>query len=91
MRLVRYGGKENGLMVIGSASELRRLGEALLSIPDEAPDLSSERWPPVVAEAFIEADQDYKLSFNLDTVAGDIPKSNFPRRWPFGWPPSDKK
>lgn len=80
MRLVRYGGRENGLMVIGSASELKRLGEALLSIPDEAPELSPEHWPPLVAEAIIGAGRDYKLSFHLDTEVGDVPKSNFPRQ-----------
>lgn len=84
MRLVRYAGKEDGLMVIGNASELRQLGAALLALPEDVPNLSSERWPRLVVEVGVDATQDYKLSFSLDTTAGDIPKTNFPRRWPFG-------
>lgn len=84
MRLVHYAGKENGLMMIGSASELRQLGQALAAIPENAAEFSQEAWPPLVAEAHLDGDRGFVISFNQDTTARNIPKSNFPRRWPFG-------
>ena len=38
MRLHRYRGKENGLMVIGTASELRMLANSLLFFLADKPD-----------------------------------------------------
>jgi hypothetical protein len=85
MRLHRYGGKENGLMIIGSESELRRLGEALLSLKETSPDRLPGRWPRSLATFSIDTSPDFKLSFHLDIPDGDVPASNFPRRlWPFG-------
>lgn len=82
MRVVQYSGKENGLMLIGSATELRELGQALLKFTANAPERSPETWPPFAADVEIALHGEYSVSFHLDTTAGDNPKTNFPyRRW----------
>ena len=78
MRLHRYRGKENGLMVIGTASELRTLGQSLLSLTDPASELSEQHWPPLLMQVVIDHSSDFQLSFHLDTVLGKEPKSNVP-------------
>jgi hypothetical protein len=42
VRMVQYSGRENGLMLIGSATELRELGQALLKFTANAPERSPE-------------------------------------------------
>ena len=74
MRMHRYGGRENGLMIIGSPQELIALGRALLSAGDSA----SQDWPERVAETTVDGAQDFLVSFHIDTVKSDKPKTNFP-------------
>ena len=83
--MVQYSGNENGLMLIGSATELRELGQALLKFTATAPERSPDAWPPVAAYVDIASDREFNVSFHLDTTAGDNPKTNFPyRRWLWG-------
>jgi hypothetical protein len=78
MRLHRCRGKETGLMLIGSASELRTLGQSLLSFAQTASELSEQHWPPLAAHVATDPAGDFQLSFHLDTVSGTEPMSNFP-------------
>lgn len=50
LRLRLYQGRESGLMIIGTAEELGRLGEQLIGARAVLPDGAIEHWPPLVAE-----------------------------------------
>ena len=78
MRMHRYRGHENGLMIIGTATELRALGQSLLEVNDEALGLSFQSWPEHVAQIAIDTGDNFPLSFHMDTGAGDKPSTNFP-------------
>ena len=78
MRLHRYRGRENGVMVMGTASELKTLAEALLSFTASAPEKSPEKWPPFITRYVTDRSADFLLSFHLDTEAGNEPPSNLP-------------
>jgi len=65
-------------MLIGSASELRALGQSLLSFAQTASELSEQNWPPLAAKVIIDPPSDFQLSFHLDTVSSTESKSNFP-------------
>lgn len=76
MRLHRYRGRENGLMVIGTASELRSLANALLAFAADKPEKAAADWPPRAMEVPIAPD--FPLSFHLETTSGEKPASNLP-------------
>ena len=76
MRLHLYRGKENGLMVMGTAAELKSLANALLAFASEKPERSTAEWPPVATE--INVAPNFLLSFHLETTRGDKPASNLP-------------
>jgi len=78
MRMHRYRGKENGLMVIGSSSELRALGQSLIAAAEHPPAPLVKDWPPKVAEATIASSHEFLLSFHLEVPGASTPKSNFP-------------
>jgi hypothetical protein len=78
MRLHRYRGKENGLMIMGTASELRTLGEALIAAAGHPPESPIPGWPVQVAGAPITSSQDFLLSFHLEASNASTPQSNFP-------------
>ena len=82
MRMHHYRGRENGLMVIGSASELKALGQMLVSFTESSPELSPEDWPPRISNAPLDQKSNFALSFHLETVSGAKPKTNFPSA---GW------
>ncbi|HEU4670858.1 MAG TPA: hypothetical protein VFR91_09115 [Dyella sp.] len=74
----RYQGKESGLMVIGSQSELRALGAALLAAAEHPPSPQVGHWPPEVAEVAMSGSHRFLLSFHLEVPGASTPKSNFP-------------
>ena len=78
LRLRIYQGRENGLMIIGSAEELSRLGRQLLEASTVSPNPAAPDWPPVVAEPSSSgpfAGQDeFKLSFHR-LIDVSLPKS----------------
>jgi hypothetical protein len=78
MRMHRYRGKENGLMVIGSSSELRALGQSLIAAAEDPPAPLVKDWPPEVATASVAASHEFLLSFHLEVAGASKPKSNFP-------------
>jgi len=78
MRMHRYRGKENGLMVIGTSSELRALGESLIAAANDPPAPLVKDWPPQVAEATVTSSSEFLLSFHLEVLGASNPKSNFP-------------
>ena len=49
LRLHAYSGRENGLMVVGTASSLRVLAQKLLSAAASQSAVSTEAWPAEVA------------------------------------------
>jgi hypothetical protein len=65
-------------MIIGTATELRALGQSLLEVNDEASDLSFQKWPERVAQIAIDTRDNFLVSFHMDTAAGDQPSTNFP-------------
>lgn len=78
MRMHRYRGKENGLMIIGTSSELLALGQSLISAAGNPPAPLVKDWPPEVAEVAISGASDFSLSFHLEAPGSSTPKSNFP-------------
>ena len=78
MRMHRYSGRENGLMIIGSAPELRALGKMLITFSESSPDLSPGDWPPLIGDVPLDGGGDFSLSFHLDTTSKSKPKTNFP-------------
>jgi hypothetical protein len=68
-----YRGREQGLMVIGTAEALRALGAQLAAVPERA---VSGEWPDLVASAAVRgpyADtSEYRLSFHIQP-AGEVP------------------
>lgn len=78
MRMHRYHGKENGLRVIGSSSELRSLGESLIAAAEHPTAPPIEDWPPEVAEVAIASPHPFLLSFHLEAPGASAPESNFP-------------
>jgi hypothetical protein len=77
MRIHRYVGRENGLMLIGTASELRRLGEKLLSQSENRPEKSPEAFPPLITDLNIESTRPYAVSVHLETEKQNL-TTNFP-------------
>ena len=78
LRAHEYSGRENGLMVIGSASSLQALAR---EINDRAqqPLPGNADWAPLIASADLGTEaQPFKLSFHLDTQSG-TPRTNIPR------------
>jgi hypothetical protein len=78
MRLHRYRGRENGVMVIGTKSELKALGQSLLSFAEAAPELSPQDWPPQIVQFVTDSSVNSLVSFHLETASGQKPKSNLP-------------
>ena len=77
IRLHKISGKERGLMVIGSASELRALASDLLAATNGKPEKTSEDHPVMLSEFLPVKDLDQGLSFHLETEKGDLPKTVF--------------
>ncbi|HYD53344.1 MAG TPA: hypothetical protein VEA99_11975 [Gemmatimonadaceae bacterium] len=78
MRIRRYAGRENGLMLLASRSEWRTLAQAILDAVDAAPERADAEWPPLIAEATVEGARDYQLSCHLETVLGATPPTRLP-------------
>jgi hypothetical protein len=78
MRMHRYRGKENGLMIIGTSSELLALGQSLIAAAENPPAPLVKDWPPEIAEVAIAGISQFSLSFHLEAHGSTTPKSNFP-------------
>ena len=75
-RLHSYGGKERGLMVIGTAADLRELGQRLVDECRDAPNTEAVDWPRHIAEVPQSNAPNYSLSFHLETLDGIKPKGS---------------
>ncbi len=64
-------------MVIGTASEMRRLATDLQAGLDGKPDKTDANFPEFVAACLPVKDLDQGISFNLETSSGDQPRSAF--------------
>lgn len=89
MRIHNYGGKEQGTMLIGTASELQSLAKELAEKLKGFPDKSPDSWPPHLltrsAHGVEEGNKsDFYFSIHLETQAGNKPKASFRAR--FGLP-----
>ena len=78
MRIHQYNGRESGLMIIGSATELRKLGEQLQTLAANQPDFVNKYWPHNLVSIEIDNSVDFSLSFNIDTKFRTNPTSNIP-------------
>ena len=65
-------------MVIGTSSELRALGQSLISAAEHPPAPLVKDWPPEVAGVSIAGSHEFLLSFHLEVPGASTPKSNFP-------------
>lgn len=75
-RIHHYDGKERGLMIIGTASDLRELGERLLNECRDAPEAEEVDWPRLVADVAVSNVFDYSVSFHLETRNQAQPAGN---------------
>ena len=81
MRLHKYAGKEQGAMLIGSATELRELSTNLLSALQGLPERSDSDWPPTlfcrdISETDGGKETDFEFSIHLETVSASKPSPN---------------
>jgi len=64
-----YSGKENGLMIVGTSSSLKGLGQQLLAAAESDSKSANTPWPPQVACPAIVGPYknmpEFKLSFHL--------------------------
>ena len=75
-RVHSYSGKERGLMVIGTAADLRQFGQRLVDECRAVPETEPIEWPRQVAEVPISNTTCYSLSFHLETSDGAKPKGS---------------
>lgn len=78
IRIHQYFGKENGIMVIGSASALNELGKELVAATDGQPETVDDRWPKLAASRDLGGGDgpDSYLSFHVETSKGNIPPTS---------------
>ena len=77
VRVHVVAGKERGVMVIGTASELGKMATALVAGLDGKPENSTSSFPELVAEYLPVQDLDQGVSFHLETQPGDQPRKVF--------------
>jgi hypothetical protein len=69
IHLHAYAGRENGLMIIGSATALGELGQQLQAVASFEPVASTTNWPREVAvlncESPYQDRPDYRVSFHV--------------------------
>ena len=72
VHLHAYAGRENGLMIIGTAEALSELGRELQAVASHAPENHPANWPAQIAvlnSASPYLDRpDYRVSFHVQTV-----------------------
>jgi hypothetical protein len=75
-----YHGRENGLMIIGNAEALNRLGAQLQAASDAQENSLIPDWPPLIANPEVSSPYlngpDFKLSFHVmrrPTVPPSLP------------------
>ncbi len=64
---------------MGTASELKTLGETLISAAETIPERTSEDWPPKIANLPHTKQHEYSVSFHLETETADSPKTEILR------------
>jgi hypothetical protein len=78
LKLRAYSGRENGLMIIGSAAELNQLGTQLLGASDPHPGPVIPNWPATVASPAVTGPysnvKDFQLSFHV-SESDELPPS----------------
>jgi hypothetical protein len=77
MRIHAYSGKEDGLLLIASASEWKSRVEELLSRLKDQPERAPRDGPPELCRRSVQAAQesadDYKVSMHLETSLAKKP------------------
>ena len=63
-------------MIIGTASDLRELGERLRNECRDAPEAEEVEWPRKVADVVVSNAFDYSVSFHLETRNQAQPAGN---------------
>jgi hypothetical protein len=71
LHLYAYSGRENGLMLIGDAEALEKLGQEILASTAAHPSSSGDNWPRQIAvlnksSPYVDC-QDYQVSIHLQT------------------------
>jgi len=75
-RIHHYFAKERGLMIIGTASDLRLLGQRLVDECRDASETEDIKWPRQVADVAVSNVVGYSVSFHLETHQRSEPKGN---------------
>ena len=76
IRIHEYSGKENGMMIIGTSSEIKNLGHDLINSCNNIPETEGTEWPRSLKEIEISNAPNYYISFNLETNNKNLPKGN---------------
>ena len=76
IRIHEYSGKENGMMIIGTASDIKNLGHRLIDSCNELPEKENVEWPRSLESLEISNIPNYSLSFHLETINETNPKGN---------------
>ena len=76
MRVHAYRGKECGLMLIGTATEIRSLGQGLVGACRDLPETEAINWLRRLEEFQIANRPNYSISFHLETSDGAEPKGD---------------
>jgi len=63
-------------MIIGTAADLRQLGQRLVDACRDAPETEDVAWPRHLADAPVSNAADYSVSFHLETRTRSTPKGN---------------
>jgi hypothetical protein len=78
LKLRAYSGRENGLMIIGSAAELKQLGTQLLAASDALPHPAVPNWPATAASPSVTGPysnvRDFQLTFHV-SESDELPDS----------------
>ncbi len=77
VRVHAVTGKERGLMIIGSASDLRTMATDLAAGLVGKPETVTSSFPELVALYQPVQDLDQGVSFHLETQSGDQPRNAF--------------
>lgn len=65
IRIHEYSGKENGMMIIGTASDIKNLGHRLIDSCNELPEKENVEWPRSLESLEISNIPNYSLSFHF--------------------------
>lgn len=74
MRVHEYRGKETGVMIMGSATELGALGKCLVEFAASSSEESDAAWPPMVAT--VNEGEKFLASIHHETKSKLLPEKS---------------